>query len=453
VRGRAEREAFEDVYQNGHRPILDIETVCAGVVQPEPVWWLWERRIPQGKLTIFDGDPDQGKSVVTMDIAARVSTGRGFPDGSECDVSNVIICNVEDGIADTIVPRLMAHGADLERIQIVQGVPDGRGGPRLIDIPDDIAALERLVEKHGAALLIIDPVLTVLSGNSDKDQDARKALAPLRDMAERTGCAVIAVRHLNKSVGLKAIQRGGGNMGLIGVARAGAFFAKDPEDDARRVMAQHKSNLAEKPPSLLYRITSALDGSARIEWLGNSEYDADGLAASSTHDKSELDEAREFLRDELSDGPMWAKQVKQDARDAGISDATLRRAKTALRIKSEKIGVEGWQWALPEKPRREDAHEHVHPTHHEHLEHLEHHEHLPINKPNTAGNTNNDVEDAQHAHDGQPPLGDDLPSEGAQATSGNKRRLTPEETEEVKRLIADGMKADLAREAVLRGRR
>jgi hypothetical protein len=169
-------------------------------------------------------------------------------------------------------------------------------------------------------------------------------------MAERVGVSVIAVRHLNKSVGLKAIQRGGGNMGLIGVARAGAFFAEHPDDEKLRVMAPHKSNLAEKPPSLSYRIvTSTAHNTARIEWMGVTDHDANSLAAGSVspHEKTELEAAKEFLCDELKDGPVWAKQVYNDARDAGVTERTLRRAKDALRVKSEKIGTEGWSWSLP----------------------------------------------------------------------------------------------------------
>src|SRR5829696_388279 len=357
---------------------LGIDTVLASSVKPEEVEWLWDKRIPFGKLTIFDGDPDQGKSVVTMDIASRVSTGRGFPGGATCEVGNVAIANVEDGIADTIVPRLTAHGSDLDRIQIIDGIPDGEGSKRVLDIPGDVPILERLVVRRKIKLLIVDPVLTMLGGDANKDQDARKALTPLRDMAERTGCAIIAVRHLNKSVGLKAIQRGGGNMGLIGVARAGAFFATDPEDEKRRIMAQHKSNLAEKAPSLLYRIVGAevvhegvsIQNVARIEWLGTSEYDANGLAAdgNTPHERSELEDAKEFLREELSAGPMWAKQVFRDAEEAGVAKITLRRAKTQLKVKSEKIGVEGWQWELPAK----GDHDHDHLTAHDHVDPLEH---------------------------------------------------------------------------------
>jgi hypothetical protein len=114
-------------------------------------------------------------------------------------------------------------------------------------------------------------------------------------------------------------------------------------------MAAHKSNLAEKPPSLSYHIvTSTVYNTARVEWMGTSDHDANSLAAGvSSHEKSELEAAKEFLRDELEDGPIWAKQVYSDARDAGISPRTLRRAKDALRVTSEKIGAEGWSWSLP----------------------------------------------------------------------------------------------------------
>jgi len=321
----------------------------------------------------------------------------------------------------------MAHGADLDRIQIIDGVPDGEGSKRVLDIPGDVPILERLVVSRGIKLLIVDPVLTMLGGDANKDQDARKALTPLRDMAERTGCAVIAVRHLNKSVGLKAIQRGGGNMGLIGVARAGAFFATDPEDEKRRIMAQHKSNLAEKAPSLLYRIVGAevvhegvsIQNVARIEWLGTSEYDANGLAAdgNTPHERSELEDAKEFLREELSAGPMWAKQVFRDAEEAGVAKITLRRAKTQLKVKSEKIGVEGWQWELPAK----GDHDHDHLTAHDHVDPLEHLEHLPINKGNTARNTNYKAEDDHDAQGDHPHEYEPLTLEGDYVANSNKK--------------------------------
>jgi AAA domain len=428
---------------------IGISATVAATVVPEKVRWLWDRRIPFSKLTIFDGDPDQGKSVVTTDISARVSRGRPFPDLATCEPANVAIVNVEDGKADTIVPRLMAHGADLNRIQIIDGIPDGQGGMRMLDLPGDVPELEQFVRDSEIKLLVIDPVLTMLGGDANKDQDARKALTPLRDMAERTGCAVIAVRHLNKSVGLKAIQRGGGNMGLIGVARAGAFFATDPEDDRRRIMAQHKANLAEKAPSLVYRIvTSEVHDTARIEWMGTSEYDANSLAAdaSTPQEKSELEEAKVWLRDELKDGPMWAKQVIKDANVAGVAEKTLRRAKAVMRVKSEKIGTEGWSWSLLNK---EGGQEHAQDSPPGHLGHLGHLDHLPINKGNGGRNKSYDVEDGQDSQHSQPSCEDHLPVEDGHVTSGGKR-LTEDQVRGVQRLISQGMSAKFARAEVLK---
>jgi hypothetical protein len=358
-------EHLEWEMRNGSEGNLaKVKLTRASDVVTKPVEWLWDKRIPKGKLTMFDGDPDVGKSVVTMDLAARVSVGRTFPDGAPCEAGNVLIVNVEDAKDDTIVPRLQAHGADLERIAIIDGMPDEELGTRLLDLPGDVPALKDAVIEHATSLLIIDPVITVLGGDMYKDGEARKALTPLRDMAEETGVTIVAVRHLNKNTSLSAIQRGGGNMGLIGVARAGAFFAHHPEVDGFRVMAHHKANLAEKQPSLQYVIRGwAIDPNiGRVEWKGVTEHDANSLASvpPSPAEKTKQDQAMEFLRDELAGGPEWARVIYRDADAAGISKGTLLIAKSALRVRSEKIGTDGWQWSLPEGTNPEGTN-HRHP--------------------------------------------------------------------------------------------
>ena len=413
----------------------------ASEVVTRPVEWLWDKRIPKGKLTMFDGDPDVGKSVVTMDLAARVSTGRTFPDGAPCETGNVLIVNVEDAKDDTIVPRLKAHGANLERIVVIDGMPDesGAGGTRLLDLPGDVESLKAAVENYEAVLLIIDPVLTMLGGDMTKDGDARKALAPLRDMAEETGVTVVAVRHLNKNVSLSAIQRGGGNMGLIGVARAGAFFAHHPEEDGLRVMAPHKSNLAEKKqPSLQYVIKGwAVDPNiGRVEWKGITEHDANSLATENLtpHEKTLKEEAMEFLRDLLTPGGLPSKRVKAEAREADITEATLRRAKDALRIETKKDGEGPWYWYLPTKDAQHAQHEQV-----EHLEQVR-----KIHNPESAY-VKEDAhvgQDAHVAHVGESKhLREHLPSNGyLSADEGN---------EEVQRLMDAGMREQDAVKAVM----
>src|SRR5215207_11554043 len=134
------KDVEDRMRRNGHVP--EVVGIRASEVITKPVEWLWDKRIPKGKLTMFDGDPDVGKSVITMDLAAGVSTGRTFPDGAPCQPGNVLVVNVEDAADDTIVPRLKAHGADLERIVVIDGMPDGKGGTRLLDLPEDVEPLK-----------------------------------------------------------------------------------------------------------------------------------------------------------------------------------------------------------------------------------------------------------------------------------------------------------------------
>ena len=157
-------------------------------------------------------------------------------------------------------------------------------------------------------------------------------------MAERTGAAVLVVRHLNKASGSNVLYRGGGSIGIVGAARSGLVVGQHPEDEELRVLAGQKSNLSEPPDSLAYRVVQAPNGAARVEWAGRSEHKAAALLAmpADEEDRSALAEAKEFLRDVLRDGPVWSKQVKKEAHAADIADATLRRAKAALRINSEK---------------------------------------------------------------------------------------------------------------------
>ncbi len=330
--------------------------VVLDTVTPEPVSWLWDGYIPLGKLTVIDGDPGVGKSTATLDLAARVSRGASMPDGSPGVLGGAVLLTLEDGLADTIVPRLKAIDADLRRIIALQAVHDENGKPRFPTV-EDVEAIRQACEKVQAKVVIIDPLTAHLSGriNSWRDQDIRAALTPLAKMAEETGVAVIVVRHLNKNSGGQAIYRGGGSIGIIGAARCAYLVAKDPEDENKRVFAPIKNNLAPMPPSLSFGVEDC-NGVARIRWLGESSHGADALLVipASAEERSALDEAKDFLRDILSAGPVEARIVQREARETGIKDATLRRAKKALGIVVQKEGYQGaWSWAFPPK----DAHE------------------------------------------------------------------------------------------------
>ncbi len=325
--------------------------VMLDTVTPEPVNWLWQSCIPLGKLTVIDGDPGLGKSTVTLDLVARVSRGASMPDGSPGVSGGAVLLTLEDGLADTIVPRLMAAGADRSRIVALQSIHDKDGKPRLPTVRD-IEAIRQACEKVQAKIVVIDPIMAHLDGkvNSWRDQDIRGALTPLCKLADEIGVAVIAVRHLNKTSGGQAIYRGGGSIGIIGAARCAYLVAKDPEDESRRIFAGIKNNLAPMPPSLSFSV-EGVDGASRIVWGGVSNHGADALLAipSSPEERTALDEAKKFLADLLSNGPFESKAVQKEAKAAGIADATLRRAKKALSIRVEKQSFKGgWAWVLSE---------------------------------------------------------------------------------------------------------
>ncbi len=322
-------------------------------VQPERLEWLWRGRVPLGKLTVLDGDPGLGKSAVTLDVAARVSAGRELPDGERRGPAGVVLLSAEDGLADTIRPRLDAAGADTERIVALSTVGEGSANERTLCVPKDLRLIERAVERVGAALVIVDPLMAFLGGKTDshKDQDVRRALAPLAALAERTRAAVLIVRHLNKTAGGNTLYRGGGSIGIIGAARSGLVVAQDPEDPERRILAANKHNLSRAAQSLVFGLETAPNGAARVVWGGTSGLSAGDILKEPTdpEQRSALTEAKDFLLKELADGPVAAERVKKDARGADVSGRTLKRAKRALGVGSEKDGDGPWSWVLPDK--------------------------------------------------------------------------------------------------------
>ncbi len=351
----------ERTARDGNHPVTTAVTDEAGTllsdVQPESVEWLWRGRIPRGKLSIVDGDPGLGKSAMTTDLAARVSAGLGLPDGSPCEAAGAVICSAEDGLADTIRPRLDAAGGDPERVVALATVPDGEGMERLLSVPGDVPLIEKAIERVGAILVVIDPLMAFLSGTTDsyRDQDVRRALAPLAKLAERTGAAVVVVRHLNKQGGKNPVYRGGGSIGIIGAARSGMIVGADPDDEDRRVLAPVKNNLAAPAPSLAFTLQQADNGAVRVDWRGETSLSAGDLLATPRDDNSSaLELAQEFLTELLAEGPVPHREVVDAAEQAGISMRTARRAKQELGVRSVAVreagerGVRGWEWRLPE---------------------------------------------------------------------------------------------------------
>ena len=330
-------------------------------VQPERVEWLWPGYLPRGKLVILDGDPGQGKSVVSVDLAARVSTGSVMPDGAEPVKGAVLILSAEDGLADTIRPRLDAADGDAAQVVTITEMPevteDGKVGTRPVVLPGDLAAIEKVITGHGVVLVIVDVLMAYLSGtvNAHHDQDIRRALHPLAAMAERTGCCVLVIRHLNKNSGTHAVYRGGGSIGIVGAARAGFMCGTDPDDETgiTRVFAPVKVNLARQPPALAYRLEENQSKCVRVAWLGESRQTAGSLLAEHATDeeRTERTEAGEWLKAYLTDsqrgGEDKAGDIIKAAEKDGIGRYALHRAKRragVITVKSSMRG--GWMWRL-----------------------------------------------------------------------------------------------------------
>jgi hypothetical protein len=352
-------DAWEGDHRAGDRPgAPDPEgELGAGIilstVQAQSVEWLWPGRIPLGKLTILDGDPGLGKSVLTLDLAARVTKGQEMPCGAAGRKGGVVLLTAEDGLEDTVVPRLDAADADRSRILALDTIPDG-DGKRLPCLPMDAGIIRANVQRIGALLVAVDPLSAYLGPevNSHRDQDCRRALWPLAKIAEETGAAVVVVRHLNKAGGGSPLYRGGGSIGIIGAARSGLLVAKDPDNPEQRVLASTKCNLARLPPALVYALDSDPNGALRVGWKGESAHTAESLLAAprDDEDRDATQEAVEVLRALLADGPANADHARREARKAGVSERTLLRAKAILGVKSRKLGFSGpgsWQWCLP----------------------------------------------------------------------------------------------------------
>lgn len=355
----------------GEAPAAEIVTVPLSEVQPAFVDWLWRGWIPRGRLTLVAGNPGGGKSFLTQAIAAAVSVGAPLPgDDTPRDPASVILIACEDDPADTLRPRLEAMGADLSRVHVYQHVTerkkiDENGREREIEqnrqftVPYDAGLLEDLIRRHGAALVILDPLVAIQDGSIDSHRQAamRQVLAPLHRVAQETGAAIVVVAHLRKTGAETAALRVGGSVDLVAAARVVIVVAPDPEDqaptpsDRRRVAAVAKSNIAAFPDPVAYTLREG-----RFLWdtapvaAGTTAETLLETPTAGTEERGALEEAADFLREALKDGPRPAKEVRREAAEAGIKDRTLDRAKARLEVKAERQGFGNkgvWVWSLP----------------------------------------------------------------------------------------------------------
>jgi hypothetical protein len=251
-------------------------------LETQPVNWLWGSRIPLRRVTVLDGDPGLGKSTLTLDIAARVSTGFPFPDMWQCEPADVVILSAEDGLCDTVKPRLEAAGADLSRVWAVDLIQRRSGLKTPPDIYHDLDAIARGMEPQ-TRLLIVDPLMAYLpdGANYNSDKEMRRCLQPLAEFSAGTGVASLLVRHLRKGAQSEsALYAGGGSIGITGFARSVLMVGKHPEGGDRRVLAPVKTNLCRMPPSLGFALEDDQYGRPTIAWdVSPTNVTADELIA------------------------------------------------------------------------------------------------------------------------------------------------------------------------------
>ena len=331
-----------------------MQVVRLDQVSPQLIPWLWPKRLALGKLAMLDGDPGLGKSLLTLDLCARVTTGRPFPDEVPSPgPANVLILNAEDSLEDTLVPRLQALGADLARVYFAEA--DEEKGSGVLGLPCDLDDFEAALARSQARLAVLDPIAAFLDGSilSSNDQSVRRALAPLARLARRRHCAIQFVRHLNKGGGSRALYRGGGSIGLLAACRSGWLVGRDPHDRDRRVLAQTKKNLTAAQPSLAFAVVPGASGQPTITWHGPSPLTADqllGARAPVGEGGRARAQARELLRPFVEERPRLSEEVWAMAREHGLAERTLMRAKQELAIRCRRVYLEGRRltyWLLP----------------------------------------------------------------------------------------------------------
>jgi putative DNA primase/helicase len=328
---------------------------CVADVEPVELKWLWPGKVPSGKLTLFAGDPGLGKSFVTIDMASRVSRGKGWPDQSDNQpAGSVIFLACEDDVADTVRPRLEQANADLDKVHVVEGV-GFNDKERGFSLDRDLPLLQKLIDEIGdVRLLVVDPI-SAYCGKVDthNNSEVRGLLSPLIELAASSDVAVVAINHLTKGNG-NAVYRSTGSIAFVAAARSAWNFYKDPDDNSKRLILPTKMNLAPDVEGMSYSIE---DGGVR--WgdspvtMSADEVQARAAAASTDSGSAQtaLEEAVHFLKQELADGPVPSKQVFDDALAHGISKKTLRRAFNSIDGKPQKESgkLEGnWFWQLPE---------------------------------------------------------------------------------------------------------
>lgn len=341
-----------------------VELICATNLEPEPISWLWQNWLAAGKFHILAGAPGTGKTTIALSLAAILSLGTEWPDGSQSPPGNVLIWSGEDDPKDTLLPRLLAHNADRSRIYFVSDVFK-YNKPRSFDPARDIPKLYDKASKIGdVRLIIIDPVVNVISGDSHKNGEVRRDLRPLIELGDKLKAAIIGITHFNKGTIVKdPLERVTGSIAFGALARLVLATAKitEPNGQTKRLLVRAKSNNGPDGDGYQYRIDQIelphYEGvfSSKVIWEQQVQGSAQELLTDIndqiySEDRSALSEAINFLKILLSEGPLSKKEIDYQSKEAGIKNIILRRAKSILGIETIHEGYgkgSAWKWYLP----------------------------------------------------------------------------------------------------------
>ena len=334
----------------------EVELLCVDDVEMVPINWLWKDRIARGKITVIAGQPGLGKSQITAMLCAHITASIAFPDGAIIDAGDVIILSAEDDVSDTIKPRLIAAKADLKRCHFLDGIKikiNGEDAVRMFDLTQDIAPLENIIKLNGnVKLLIIDPV-SAYQGQTDSHGNAemRTLLSPYSKMAAKYNVSIVLVTHFNKSNSQEPLERVIGSIGLIAAARAGYAVIKDDKDESIRYLVPIKNNIGNDKDGFAFHIDGVtlqhdIETSC-ICWHSEPIKAQKVLNPEAEKKPTQTSAAAAFLQEILSDGPMLATDVFDNAAGAGYSKSTIQRAKSRIGAKTRKCGFDkGWVWYL-----------------------------------------------------------------------------------------------------------
>ena len=342
---------------SGLGPRDKVILTCGTDLTPEPYRWLWQYWLAMGKLHILAGAPGQGKTTIALAMAATITIGGRWPDGSRCAPGNVLIWSGEDDPADTLVPRLMAAGADRARCYFIEGAR--RGGEVVpFDPARDLGQLLEAIEKIGGiSLLVIDPVVSAVTGDSHKNTEVRRALQPLVDLAAKCDCAVLGITHFAKGgQGTDPAQRVVGSVAFTAVARVVMVAAKvkgDEEGQDTRILARSKSNIGPDDGGFQYHLEQSepLPGihASHIAWGKAVEGTARELLTDPDDGpQDDASDAVELLRAEL-DSVLWTScdEAAKPLKAAGFSKKQIWAASKKVGVMRKKDGMKGgWMWRL-----------------------------------------------------------------------------------------------------------